>query len=752
MAGQSKSIKIDIDTDASKAVSGFAKIKGAATDAKKVVDELNTPVEVKVGADTSQAETRVDKVKAQIKGLSASDSKVVIDANVAALESKLKKAKSEITSLSDEDVQLQVEVIGEGEKQLRQLKEMAEKVDAEKVTIDVDTSKVDEATGHLSTAKGKIEEVGKSADSSKSVLANMVGNSVQDLGNLGGIAGSTGVAIGQMGEYFADATLAGEGFASAIGSFALVAGPVLALSLAVAVLPKIFESLSGKSEQLTKDTEDLAKAFAGLEDADPASRFEALGKKIDEVLQNSPHLAKSFQDLGIAGSDVADTMTGEITPAVQRVKDEYSNLTDEIASNVRTQQESAAKSGVAITAYDAEQKALTEVAAAHGLTKQELQNRLSVEGEAVGKIGELTDATTAATEQDDIRRQVLGTLTGAQDSAGISADEYKASVEAVTSATEASRQALLDQADALKAQSDGMRAAADAQFAADKSGRDLQQAVLGLDDQIKTISKSTDDATTKQLKIQQAYDDVAQSASDNADAQVRLASEQSAAAGVTVTATQKLDGWNAAMLTSAASSDGPLHDAIINHIAAVNGIPPEKVTEILASTPNLEEQKKLLDQASANRALTIKADADTSAAQTSVDAFIRSIQAKKVYIDVGARTGNVSVATAGGTQSLQPPRYAGGGMVSALVGERGPEPALLPTGTNITPNERARNWIQTEARRAAGGNAGPTRQVVQNIYLSAGPFDSERDVMNKVARVNRRYQRWNGSFTLRDVS
>ena len=43
---------------------------------------------------------------------------------------------------------------------------------------------------------------------SRSVLANMVGNATQDLGALGGVAGSAGVAIGQMGEYMADA--AGE--------------------------------------------------------------------------------------------------------------------------------------------------------------------------------------------------------------------------------------------------------------------------------------------------------------------------------------------------------------------------------------------------------------------------------------------------------------------------------------------------------------------------------------------------------------
>lgn len=692
-------------------------------------------VEIAITADSKQAETRVQTVQRQLEGLSSDQAKLVLDANITELESKLKKAKAEITSLSDEDVRLQLEVIGEGEKQLTQLKTLAGNLDSEKVTIDVDTTKVDDANTHLETAKstaeklgeekitltadtgpidqaltttsGHVGEVGKSAESSKSVLANMVGNSVQDLGNLGGIAGSAGVAIGQMGEYFTDATLAGEGFASALGSFALIAGPIGALTLVTAVLPKIFEAISGKSEQLTKDTQDLTKAFAGLEDSDPASRFEALGKKIDEVLQSSPHLAKSFQDLGVSGTDVADSLTKGMTPALQRVKDEYGSLSDEITANVRVQQESAAKSGVAITAYDAEQKAIAEVATAHGLSAQELENRLSVEGEAVGKVGELTDATKTATEQDDIRRQVLGNLNTAQSATGISADEYKASVEAVTAATAAAKQALLDEADALKAQSDAMRSAADAQFAADKSARSLQEAVIALPGQIDQISKSTDDATTKQLKIQQAYDDVAQSASDNADAQVRLATEQAASAGTTATATQKLDTWNASMLTSAANADGPLHEAIINHIAAVNGIPPEKLTEILASTPNLDEQKALIDQASANRALTIKADADTSAATQSVNAFIRAVESNPAYIDVVGRTSTQGqVHAAGGT--------ARAGDLS-LVGERGPE--LRVEGSNATyiPADR------TAALLAGGGGMGsPNITVIVNGGDNAG--------------------------------
>lgn len=730
MADSRKSIDIAITSDTTGIVGGLKKVKQQAGDTKKTTDELQTSLEdlggdvkAKVVVDSNEAQTRVDTVKKQIEGLSGDQAKVVIAANISDIEGQIKKVKGELTTLSDEDVQLAVDVIGNGEQQLKDLRDLADGLSTEK--IDIDT------TG----ARGSVDAIGKSADSSRSALANMVGNSAQDLGQLSGVAGSAGVAVGQMAEYMSDAVLAGEALGSTLKSFALVAGPIGILSLAVGVIPSILDAISGKSRQLKKDTDDLTKAFAGLTGSDPASRFQALGDKIDDVLQNSPHLTKSFKDLGISGQDVADTMTGDVTPAVQRVKEEYGDLTGQIADNIRQQQQDAAQSGVTVTAYDAQQQALEDVAAAHGLTKQELQDRLSVEGEAVGKIDELTQATQTATQQDDIRRDVLGNLTDAQ-------GDNTAATEAAKEAADAYKQSLLDEADAMKAQSDALFAASDSTFALQKATRDQDQAFHDLDKTVADINGSTDDAETKQRKLADAYEDAAEKATGVADAAVKLGDDQAAAAGQTQSATAKLDTWNASMLGSASTANGPLHEAIVNHIASVNGIPAEKVTEILAATPNIDEQKRLLDEASANRKLTITADADTSAAASAVDAFVRSIESKTAYIDVKARTGNVTVATAGGAQSLQPRPYADGGMVTALTGERGPEIGLWPTGTNITPNERARNWIQTAAREAVGPVAASTNIYNQTITFLRAIDDREW------ARLQRRYERRNGSVTI----
>ena len=98
-------------------------------------------------------------------------------------------------------------------------------------------------------AKGNIDDLGKSADTSKSVLANMVGNATQDLGALGGIAGSAGVAIGQMGEYMVDAAVwRRRSSATVFANFAKVAGPIAAIAVVTQGLTSILGQQKAEAE------------------------------------------------------------------------------------------------------------------------------------------------------------------------------------------------------------------------------------------------------------------------------------------------------------------------------------------------------------------------------------------------------------------------------------------------------------------------------------------------------------------------
>ena len=92
-------------------------------------------------------------------------------------------------------------------------------------------------------------------------MANMVGNTAQDVGTLGGVAGSTGVAIGQMAEYMADAAFNGEKLGSVALNFAKVAGPILAIGAAIGTFQAVLGNLKKDEEEAAEATEALGSAF-----------------------------------------------------------------------------------------------------------------------------------------------------------------------------------------------------------------------------------------------------------------------------------------------------------------------------------------------------------------------------------------------------------------------------------------------------------------------------------------------------------
>jgi hypothetical protein len=114
----------------------------------------------------------------------------------------------------------------------------------------------------------------------------MVGNSAQDLGALGGFAGSAGVAIGQMAEYASDAALAGEGLASALGSMALVAGPIAGISLALLGINDIMTSMAeGKAASKIFDAEQVDQFTAAInKGGDAATAYNEILTDTGEVL------------------------------------------------------------------------------------------------------------------------------------------------------------------------------------------------------------------------------------------------------------------------------------------------------------------------------------------------------------------------------------------------------------------------------------------------------------------------------------
>jgi hypothetical protein len=147
--------------------------------------------------------------------------------------------------------------------------------------------------GRLTTGFQRIDSSARSAGSSASVLANAVGNTTQDLAAMGGIAGTTGVALGQMGEYMVDAKNSGEGLGSVVRNFAKVAGPIAALSAGMLAFSQGAKQAKERTDDFTESVDDLASASDRAFDAQVMQLFIDMffraaldGKKVNDQLED----------------------------------------------------------------------------------------------------------------------------------------------------------------------------------------------------------------------------------------------------------------------------------------------------------------------------------------------------------------------------------------------------------------------------------------------------------------------------------
>ena len=277
-------------------------------------------------------------------------------------------------------------------------------------------------------------------------------------------------------------------------------------------------------------------------------------------------------------------------------------------------------------------------------------------------------------------------------------------------------QKLNEQADALNAQVGAATDAADAQRDENKSLEDYAT-VLG-------DSKSkTDEVVDSAIKLAKAHQETANA--------------QAAATGQTLTATQKLDTLNQGLLSTAATAKGPARQGILDYIASVNQIPPEKLTEIQAAIDrgDLALANTLLAQASAPRTAAINADANTAAAQRDLDRLTAN---RTVLITPVA--GQIVRRDAGGVAPT-------GG---AWGGELGPEfvttpdgrrmlltaPTLLPARTRITRRSLTERMLTTSggspvwATAIAAGR--PIKVDVKVSGMAGNRFEVDRAIKRSV--------------------
>lgn len=342
---------------------------------------------------------------------------------------------------------------------------------------EVDTAKarVRELGDEVNITGRRTDDLGKSADSSKSVMANMVGNSTQDLAEFGGIAGSAGVALGQMGEYMVDASNDGDKLGTVMSNFGKVAGPIAALTIAVSAVGSIFKASGDRAKRATEQVE----AFSGaLEDVESAtSAVEGLSGQMRHFDADARTAWGGFVE-GVAGAAKAIPLVGGL------IGDAGQNVADVIPTFVK----------LGITADD-----IGEAAVRGGGAWDSLQSKLyaaqvgahitSAEYSAASQV--LYGFRDSAEEAAEVNEFLAGSQEEATKEAVRGIGEYirlNSIVDALSSTSDGTKGAIdrlrgahRGAADMARQQEERLRSLREEMLAATGQAFDLEQATIELD-------------------------------------------------------------------------------------------------------------------------------------------------------------------------------------------------------------------------------------------------------------------------------
>jgi hypothetical protein len=253
MAREELSINVTAKDDASKVLDGVSKKAESLEDVK-----------VKVSADTDAAERDIQGLLEKVDKLGAGQAaNLMLTSNASQITQEMADLVIKLDTLDASDPQVDVTIanIGQLQGDLDSIAAKAKEINTTPINLDT--------TG----ATQSIKNIGDTADQSRSVLANMVGNSAQEIGALTGVAGPAGVALGQLGEYAADGNIK-------LGNLAAVAGPLVAVGVALQGITKHAKGVAETEAWDTGQIDDFTAAIREGEDAAKAlaDRLEAAGK------------------------------------------------------------------------------------------------------------------------------------------------------------------------------------------------------------------------------------------------------------------------------------------------------------------------------------------------------------------------------------------------------------------------------------------------------------------------------------------
>ena len=482
----------------------------------------------------------------------------------------------------------------------------------------------------MGTAHGETEKLSDAANKSRNAFANMVGNTAQDLGALGGVAGSLGVGLGQLAEGAADAANSGQSLGSTLGDVAKSAGPIAALGVAMQLLSSAMEAAKASR---AFDAANVDQYFDAINDGTAA--VKSFNDEIRETGELSYRTQTGGGPLGMFSS------TQDLLPILERAQvavGQFNTMVDTFGTKSNDQWR-ASLEAAGVSMLDA-----IEITKAARNESQARADAAAKDARVTDLLGE-SEADLAEKTRDaaDAQRDRTLAMEAGQAAAEVSArtdEEAAGHLDRINELLRDNADALLARADALNTQVGAATTAADAQ-------RAEQDALTRLGETLEDVNASTDDQVDAAIALAKAHDDTTAAVAK--------------AEGRQQTATEKVDGFNSSLLTTAGTLNGPARTAVANYTADVNRVPPEKRTEFIAlvEAGKLDEARALLDGTSATRTAAITADANTATAERDLantanpNGQPRTAQIRAVVINPNYNA-NLGVIGGAGPRSVNP--------------------------------------------------------------------------------------------------
>lgn len=771
--GEQAEVEVTADTD---------KAEEAVEQVDKLVDELDGKTAEATLSAEDQAKAEIDEVMRRLQDLDDEEVIAVLTAKASKLEAEVKNANSLLSRLDGEDATAIITAKDHASAQLKAV------------------------NSRLDDLQGGFKNVTTSGTQSRSVLANLAGNSAQDLGELGGVVGSLGVGVGQLAEYAVDGNIKMKELAKVAGPMAGLAATMFLIQSAMATLAKKDAWRKEQVESYAKAVEEVGVGVGAIErhlrEIDDLSFFDE-GGITDWFMGGDSSIPSVAADLGLYGFTVRQ-VTGYIAAGEEGVQAfdaalEAANVPASVQGDLlkwmREQQEAyttatagaAAESAFFATTQESANEALAaaqdpmskmpelwdaliqdakdgsfewenaagaldQLAEATGqstdeiirMIEQEVDKELEADAEAAAKLG---DGVNALAGELTSVESATGRYASALGDAVAAANEHADAIrDEEIAALEAEQEALEDTVDALEGYIDAQRDAYDTQIDYREATEDAEDALAEYKNALTETDDETGELIATQEEINDLGEDFVQSVLDQSDALVEQNRAQAAANGAIYSGTQAIEDQNRALLNSASAIPNELLPQYAAMIAAINGIPEEKETILTMLRQGVDPAVILdyLNGISGTHQAAVEVEANQAA--------INNVANQLAYL---TRDRYVKINTYGGLPGQSAKRASGGPVAAGhayTVGEQGEE-LFVPDqdGTIVNASDTAALFAASEAGRhlmpgaGFGGASAGGGDAYYDVTVNMPPGSNGQDVLRALQQL----QRQSGPLPLR---